>query len=151
MPYSFFPNMQQQSFWGAICGDINLQTDLIDKIQEISSEVDDCIIQSLDMSKYGLIYSSEYLFPKIIKLCDSRKAYLVGIACSTSTGSLRLSAKLNGTAISEISSIFVRNEPYALTLTEPIELRNNDVLTSETASAENASDLHLCFYVRYER
>ncbi len=150
MPYSLFPNIEQITHWGNICGDISSQRDLIGIIEESSTASNSCLILPINMSKYGLIYSSEYLFPAIIKCDTSQKAKIIAAAFGTETGSLNLAIKVNGTDISGASSVYVKNEIAELNFLEPTDVFDGDVITIDISSAENALNLFCVLYVKFE-
>ncbi len=145
MPYFQFPSVSQQTMWGTIAGNILLQSDLIDMLQNsLLSE----LVLLVDFSKYGEISAGEYFFPHRIYLPNRQKSELIGYEVALSAGLATVTVYKNSLPFGQLSLIEANTEYNSVSLATPIELAQSDILSISVTQSENAQNLLLRLIIR---
>lgn len=145
MPFFQFPSVLQQTIWGTISGNIRLQTDLIDMVKNLSLSE---LAFVVDFSKYGEISANEYFFPNKIILLDGQKAEIVGYEVGLSDGVAVVNVQKNSVSVAQLSLIQASTDYFSTSLSEPIELAQNDILSLSITQSENAQNFLFRLIIR---
>lgn len=145
MPFFQFPSVLQQTIWGTISGNIRLQTDLIDMVKNLSLSE---LAFVVDFSKYGEILANEYFFPNKIILLDGQKAEIIGYEVGLSDGVAVVNVQKNSVSVAQLSLIQASTDYFSTSLSEPIELAQNDILSLSITQSENAKNLLFRLIIR---
>jgi len=148
MPFFQFPSVSQQTMWGTIAGNILLQSDLIDMVQNSSLSE---LVLVVDFSKYGEISAGEYFFPHQIYLPNGQKAELIGYEVALQAGLATVTVYQNSDEIGQLSSIEANTEYLSTSLAAPIELVQRDILSLSVTQSENAQNLLFRLIIRVVR